>query len=62
MFLAEDRRPAALNVEGRVLCTEGIQATLADDVHHAVISVLPAVHRCLAAHNIEHRLLHAGVI
>ena len=60
MFLAEGRRSAARDVIGRVLCAGAMRATTAKDVHHAVVSMLPAVTCCLAAFHIEDRPLHAG--
>ena len=32
-----------------------------DDVYHAFLSMLPAVHRLLAAHDVKVRLPRAGV-
>ena len=62
MLLAEGHRPAALDVKRRLLCTGDMRATLAEDVHHAVLSVLSAVHRRLAALHVEYRFFRARII
>ena len=62
VFLADGHRPAASDAIGRVLCAGAMRATTAKDVHHAVVSMLPAVTCCLAAFHIEDRPLHAGDI
>lgn len=61
MLFAAHRGLAALEVEGRPLRTGVMQAHVAN-IHHAVLSVLPAVRRHLLADHIEVRVLRAGVI
>ena len=59
MFPAENRRPAALDVKGRLLCARVMRATLPEDVHHAVMSVALAEGRCPAALYVKRRVLGA---
>ena len=59
MLLAKGRRSATLDVIGRVFFAGVMRATFAEDVHHAVISVLPAIHWCLPALDVIGRLSRA---
>ena len=59
VFLAEGRRPAALDVEGRVLCAGVVRATIAVDVYHAVFSMFPAECRRLSSLEVKGRRLRA---
>ena len=59
MLLAEGRRPAAFDVERRVLCAGTVRATIAVDVYHAVFSMFPAEGRRLPALDVEGRRLRA---
>ena len=62
MLLAVDRCLAPLHIETRDLRAGAMRATLADNVHHAVVSMLLAVDRSLAPLHIEVRPLRAQVI
>ena len=62
MFLAKDRRHAALGVKARLPRAGVMRATLVKDVNHVIISMLLAVDRCLAPLHIEVRPLRAQVI
>ena len=59
MFLAVQRRPAALHIEIRLHRARLMRATLPEDVHHAVMSVAFAEGRCPAALYVERRVLCA---
>ena len=62
MLLAVRRCLAALDIEGRERLARITRAKPAADVHHAVVSVLPAVHRRLAALGFEEPNRLAGVM
>ena len=62
MSLAVPRGLASLNMDERLLRAGAMRATLADKLHHAVISMLLAVDRSLAPLHIEVRPLRAQVI
>ena len=53
MFLAEGRRPAAFGVKVWLPRAGVMPASHAEDIHHAVVSVLPAVYPNLASVHIE---------
>ena len=63
VLLAEDSGFAALGIEGGLRRAGVVRAKVfPSDLHHAVISVLLAVHRRLAGLDIESRRLSAGVL
>ena len=59
MFFAVQRRPAALHIKMRPYRARVMRATLPEDVHHAVMSVVLAEGRCPAALYVERRVLGA---
>ena len=62
MFLAESRRPAALDVKGRVLCAGVMRAKRVADVKHSVLSVVLTKKWRPAVLRVEPRPPRAGVI
>lgn len=57
MPLAEFSCFAALEIKAWPFRAGVMQAMLAENVHHAIISMLPAIRRCLAALDINFRAL-----
>lgn len=60
MLFAERSCLASHHIENRLLRGGVICATLAADVNQAVLSMLIAVHRRLAAFDSKARMFHAG--
>ena len=62
MLIAVRRRLAALDVEVRSPRAETMRATQPADIHHAILSMLPAEGRRLATFDIEVRPLNAELV